>query len=71
MQTENVSSKFRTNCKCKLYTLCSTGCDRWLILICCVRKILLAGWWFDVREKYSWLVAAEQSDSVQISVLFS
>ena len=25
--------------------LCSAGCGRWLVLICCERKLLLAGWW--------------------------
>ena len=35
----------------------------WLVLISCERKVLLAGWcWFGVREKYCWLVAAEQSE---------
>ena len=24
---------------------CSAGCSWWLVLICCERKVLLAGWW--------------------------
>ena len=35
-----------------LYSLCSLCCGWWLVLICCERKVLLAGWcWFGVREK--------------------
>jgi len=37
------------------------------VLICCERKVLLAGagggCWFGVREKYCWLVPAEQSEN--------
>ena len=33
----------------------------WLVLICCVKKILLAGCWqFGVREKQCWLDAANR-----------
>ena len=27
------------------YKLCSADCGRWLVLICCKRKVLLADWW--------------------------
>jgi len=28
-----------------IFTLCSSGCGWWLVLICCERKVLLDGWW--------------------------
>ena len=31
--------------KRKNHPLCSASCGRWLVLICCERKVLLAGWW--------------------------
>jgi hypothetical protein len=34
---------------------CSFGW--WLVLICSERKVLLAGCWFVVREKYYWLIS--------------
>jgi phosphomevalonate kinase len=38
------------------------------VLICCERKVLLAGGWFVLREKYRWLVVDkpnEQADGVE------
>jgi hypothetical protein len=34
----------------------------WLVLICCERKVLLAGCWFVLKEKYCWLVADKPSE---------
>jgi hypothetical protein len=34
----------------------------WLVLICCERKVLLAGGWFVLREKYCWLVADKPNE---------
>jgi hypothetical protein len=28
-----------------MISICSAGCDWWLVLICCKRKVLLADWW--------------------------
>ena len=28
-----------------LFKLSSAGCSWWLVLICCERKVLIAGWW--------------------------
>jgi hypothetical protein len=32
------------------------------VLICCERKVLLAGCWFVLREKYCWLVADKPNE---------
>jgi hypothetical protein len=34
----------------------------WLVLICSERKVLLAGCWFVLREKYYWLVANKPNE---------
>jgi hypothetical protein len=34
----------------------------WLVLVCSERKVLLAGGWFVLREKSSWLVADKPSE---------
>jgi hypothetical protein len=39
-------------------TVCSVG---WW-LVCSERRVLLAGCWFVLREKYCWLVADKPSD---------
>ena len=38
--------------------LCSLGCGWWLVLIWYETKVLLAGkwYWFNMREKYYWLI---------------
>jgi hypothetical protein len=43
----------------KGFSACSFGW--WLVLVCSERKVLLAGGWFVLREKYCWLVA-DKSD---------
>jgi hypothetical protein len=44
---------------------CSFGW--WLVLICCERKVLLAGGWFVPREKYCWLVAHKPNEQGHLS----
>jgi hypothetical protein len=39
---------------------CSVGW--WLMLVCSERRVLLAGCWFVLREKYCWLVADKPSE---------
>jgi hypothetical protein len=36
------------------------GC--WLVQVCSERKVLFAGGWFILREKYWWLVADKPSE---------
>jgi len=43
--------------------LCSAGCSWWLVLICCEKKILLAGWWLVLiwceKNTIGWLQRTE------------
>jgi hypothetical protein len=34
----------------------------WLVLVCCERRVLVAGGWFILREKYCWLVVDKPSE---------
>jgi len=44
---------------------CSVGCGWCLVLICCERNVLLAGWcWFDAREKYYWFARETASTTL-------
>jgi hypothetical protein len=37
----------------------------WLVLVCSERRVLLAGCWFVMREKYCWLVADKPSEQAE------
>jgi hypothetical protein len=36
------------------------------VLVCSERKVLVAGGWFVVREKYCWLVADKPSEQAEL-----
>jgi len=54
-------------------SLCSAGCGRWLVLICCEKKILLAGWWLVLiwYKKKTLLAGCSEQTEYSQSYFFS